>query len=114
MSQAELLPAARPHSNIRNAALIEALRQALSEALTEPAPPAEPTRKGPQIDGIALTPEEFCLKNKISRSSPYAMWRAGTGPKYYKAGRSTRIAPESAVAWRREREAAAVLQAVGV
>jgi hypothetical protein len=106
MSQAELLPPTRPHSSIRNAALIEALRQALSEALAEPAAAPEPLRNGPQVDGAALTPSEFCLQNKISRSTLYALWRTGLGPKFFKAGRSTRISPESAAAWRREREAA--------
>jgi predicted DNA-binding transcriptional regulator AlpA len=49
----------------------------------------------------------FCRWAKISRSTLYQMWEAGTGPRFFKAGTAVRITKRSGRDWFAEREAAA-------
>ena len=49
--------------------------------------------RGPPLDEdqpAAMTIPEFCAWAKISRSTLYAMWSDGVGPKFFKAGTTTR------------------------
>jgi hypothetical protein len=55
------------------------------------------------------TIDEFCKKEKISRSFYFQMQREGWGPDEASLGRLKRITPESHQRWRRQRERAAAL-----
>lgn len=55
-------------------------------------------------DGHLLSIEEFCRRNKISRSTFYALLQAELGPKTLKIGRSVRIRRSAERRWRRQME----------
>jgi predicted DNA-binding transcriptional regulator AlpA len=63
----------------------------------EPLPPPAPR---------SLTIDEWCSNRRMSRSTLYAMWRRGEGPKFYRAGRAIRISDEADREWVREAQAA--------
>jgi predicted DNA-binding transcriptional regulator AlpA len=54
----------------------------------------------------ALTIDQFCDVEEISRSFFYKLESQGLAPKTYKLGRTRRISPSARAAWRAEREAA--------
>lgn len=54
----------------------------------------------------AMTIDEFCAAEKISRSFFYKLESQGRAPKTYSLGRTRRISRASRDAWRTEREAA--------
>ena len=62
-------------------------------------------------DDIVLTVDEFCERNKISRSNLYGQWKRGVGPAFFKAGASTRITRRAEREWHHEREEAARTEA---
>jgi hypothetical protein len=55
----------------------------------------------------------FCLTHGLSRSTFYALRRAGVGPRIMKCGRRTLVSVEAAAAWRRARERAALALSPG-
>jgi hypothetical protein len=50
------------------------------------------------------TVNEFCARQKISRSELYKAWRQGKGPRYFEVGTHKRISDEAEADWVRERE----------
>lgn len=54
----------------------------------------------------ALTVDDFCRSEKISRSTYYNMKARGEGPREMRIGKCVRISPEARATWRRERELA--------
>jgi hypothetical protein len=60
---------------------------------------------------LAFTVPQFCSAHGISRALFYILQREHRGPRVMKCGRRTLIARESAEAWRRQMEAAAVREA---
>jgi hypothetical protein len=58
-------------------------------------------------DDVVFTVDEFCARNKISKSNLYGLWKRGVGPQFYKSGASTRITSRAEREWHHEREAAA-------
>ena len=46
-----------------------------------------------------FTVDEFCLSERISRVSLYAMWKQGKGPRYYMNGRCRRITHQARLEW---------------
>ena len=54
----------------------------------------------------AMTIPEFCSWARISRSTLYALWEEGAGPRRFNAGSATRISRHAAEQWLLEREAA--------
>jgi hypothetical protein len=66
-------------------------------------PVEQPTGSLPDDDDSS-TVDEFCRRNKISRSTLYKMWRNGTGPAFMKHGKSTRIIRRAERLWQRQRE----------
>jgi hypothetical protein len=70
--------------------------------------------RGPPLDEdqpAAMTIPEFCAWAKISRSTLYVMWSDGVGPKFFKAGTTTRISRMAAAQWLVDREAASATEA---
>jgi predicted DNA-binding transcriptional regulator AlpA len=65
--------------------------------------------RGPPEDGESAVFDipGFCKWANVSRSTFYEMQRAGTGPKWFKAGAAVRISRRAAREWLLEREAAA-------
>lgn len=55
----------------------------------------------------SLTIDEFCAKEKISRSFFYKLEGQGKAPKTYPLGRTRRISLAAVAAWRAEREGVA-------
>jgi hypothetical protein len=55
----------------------------------------------------SFTIDEFCAKEKISRSFFYKLEAQGAAPKTYPLGRTRRISPDAHKAWRTAREALA-------
>jgi hypothetical protein len=53
-----------------------------------------------------FTIDEFCTRNRISRSNLYKQWKAGVGPQYFRAGTAVRITRRAASQWLFDREAA--------
>jgi hypothetical protein len=98
--------------NILEAELLDRIKRAILEDLSQRSmttiglghnrgPPFE---SEPPVYDIRV----FCDAHKISRSSLYNSWQAGTGPRFFRVGTSIRISREAAAQWRREREAATV------
>ena len=54
-----------------------------------------------------FTVDEFCLSERISRVSLYAMWKQGKGPRFYMNGRCRRITHQARLEWQHQREAEA-------
>jgi hypothetical protein len=54
-----------------------------------PIPPVEPS----------YTPDEFCISERISKVSLYAMWKQGKGPRYYMNGKCRRIPHSARIEW---------------
>jgi hypothetical protein len=52
--------------------------------------------------------DEFCLSERMSRVSLYAMWKQGKGPRYYLNGRCRRITHKARLEWQAAREAEAM------
>lgn len=50
---------------------------------------------------------DFCRRHGVSTGWVYAEWRAGRGPRFFRAGDRRLISAEAALAWRQEREAEA-------
>lgn len=53
----------------------------------------------------ALTVDEFCSRNRISRVHLYEQWKLGKGPARMQIGRSVRISIEAESEWHRQLEA---------
>ena len=51
--------------------------------------------------------DEFCLAERMSRVSLYAMWKQGKGPRFYMNGRCRRITHQARLDWQAAREAEA-------
>jgi hypothetical protein len=51
-----------------------------------------------------FTVAEFCSAHRISRSTLYNLWTAGTGPTVLRVGTKILISTEAAADWRRSRE----------
>ena len=51
--------------------------------------------------------DEFCLSERMSRVSLYAMWKQGKGPRFYMNGRCRRITHQARLDWQAAREAEA-------
>jgi excisionase family DNA binding protein len=49
---------------------------------------------------MPITIGEFCKAERITRPSWYRMLRDGRAPKFYRVGRSVRIACDDLIAWR--------------
>jgi predicted DNA-binding transcriptional regulator AlpA len=90
------------------------LEAAPAPTLPAPAPPPPPQLPPPIEQPIGVQPgdedastvDEFCKRNRISRSTFYKLARAGTGPQLSKLGKSTRIYRWAERLWQRQREAA--------
>jgi hypothetical protein len=77
------------------------------QSLTSSTQPSGQHNRGPPLDEPAvMSVPEFCAWAKISRSTLYAMWTEGAGPRFFKAGTATRISRQSAAKWLLDREAA--------
>lgn len=59
----------------------------------------------------ALTIDEFCAAQKISRAFFYKLQTQGKAPRTYLVGRCRRISRAALDAWRAEREAASEIAA---
>ena len=62
---------------------------------------------GPDDDAVVRTVDEFCARNKISKSNLYKQWKLGRGPKYFKVGKATRITGRAERQWQLASENAA-------
>jgi hypothetical protein len=85
------------------AALAECFAATRSQAATPPAPAAAPA---PNEEQLADTVNQFCARYRIGRSSLYAQWRDGVGPRYFKVGTQKRITRQAGLDWIKAREAA--------
>lgn len=65
---------------------------------------ATPARS--ESDQDCYTVAEFCTRNRISRSTFYALRAEGRGPRVMRVGAAVRISREAAAAWRAQMEAA--------
>jgi len=59
-----------------------------------------------------FTVDEFCLAERMSRVSLYALWKQGKGPRFYYNGRCRRITHEARLTWQRQCEAETMGDAV--
>jgi excisionase family DNA binding protein len=57
---------------------------------------------------MPITIEEFCKAERITRPSWYRMIRDQRAPKFYRVGRSVRIACDDLIAWREMQKIKAV------
>ena len=73
--------------------------------LCGPFSPAHRAR-GPPLQPLAFSVEEFCRVHSISIGLFYALLKRGEGPEIMKVGLRTLISHEAAARWRAERTAA--------
>jgi hypothetical protein len=94
--------------NVLEAALVERIKRAIREDLLQSSLTTAGVghNGGPPLDPPVYDVPEFCHAHRISRSTLYALWHEGLGPKFFKAGVAIRISREAAATWRAEREAA--------
>ena len=59
-----------------------------------------PIAQDPPIARDALTLDEFCAANGVSRPMLYKLWRQGLGPKFMLVGFRRYISTKAAAAWR--------------
>lgn len=52
----------------------------------------------------ACSPAQFCDDHDLARTTLYALWKEGRGPRFFKVGRRTLISDEAAAEWRRRME----------
>lgn len=52
----------------------------------------------------AYSPAQFCDVHGIARTTLYALWKEGRGPRIFKVGRRTLISAEAAADWRKRME----------
>lgn len=62
--------------------------------------------RGPPLQPLAFSVEEFCRVHSISIGLFYALLKRGEGPEIMKVGLRTLISHEAAARWRAERTAA--------
>jgi hypothetical protein len=64
----------------------------------------QPIVRDPPIARDALTLDEFCKANGVSRPMLYKLWRQGLGPKFMLVGFRRIISTEAGAAWRKQLE----------
>ena len=94
--------------NIQKDELLAIIKRALREDAFQPSLTTGGLghNRGPPFEPPVYDIPEFCRAHRVSRSTLYAQWQQGLGPKFFKVGVSIRISREAAQAWRAEREAA--------
>jgi hypothetical protein len=54
---------------------------------------------------VAYTINEWCGRERVSRTHLYHLWKIGMGPRYYRVGNQRRISGEASDDWRKMMQA---------